>query len=112
MNAMTLSTIAASVAASVFSISALVHLSGLASVRAFYARWDYPRGFPMTAGIFNLLAAIFLAIPLTRVWGVMLGALVLFVAIVTLLGHRRYSYALPAIALLASLPITLIAAPV
>jgi hypothetical protein len=46
------------------------------------------------------LTALFLAIPETRIWGGILGAMVLFVAIVSLLNHRKYVYALPVIVLM------------
>jgi hypothetical protein len=51
---------------------------------------------------------VFLLVPSrhqTRIWGGILAAMILFVAVVSLLNHRKYCYALPAIlAILATAP--------
>ena len=89
--------------------SAAVHLAGFRRLRAAYAEWEYPRSFHRLVGISNLTAALFLARPETRIWGVALGAVILFIAVVTLLGHRRYTYAVPGMLLMLALPPALLA---
>ena len=98
--------------AGIFGVAALVNLAGPRLLREAYARWGYPRGFHRTTGVIELIAAIFLAMPQTRIWGVAVAGIVLFVAVVTLLNNRQYLYALPGIVLLAALPPTLLAATV
>jgi hypothetical protein len=96
----------------VFAIAAIVHLSGLRAVSAAYERWRYPRGFRKVTGTLLALAAVFLAIPLTRVWGIGIAAIVMFLSATTLLNHRQYAIAAPVIALLFALVPAALAGPV
>jgi DoxX-like protein len=98
--------------AAVFAVAALANLAGPRVLRDAYARWGYSRGFHLTAGVIEATAALFLTAPQTRIWGVAVAAVVLFLAVVTLLNHRQYLYAVPGIVLLAALPPTLLAAAV
>ena len=93
----------------VLAVSAAAHLAGLRRLRAAYAEWEYPRSFHRVVGVSNLVAALFLARPETRVWGVTLAAVILFIAVVTLLSHRRYYYAVPGMLLMLALPPALLA---
>ena len=86
-----------------FGLGAMLNLAGPGFVLRFYRRWDYPRGFHYVVGLILAMTALFLAIPETRIWGGILGAMVLFVAIVSLLNHRKYVYAVPAIVLMLAL---------
>jgi hypothetical protein len=97
MAEITFSTIIAWAIAGVFAASALLHLAGPRFVREAYERWNFPRHFHRVTGIVELLTAAFLANPLTRLWGIALAALTLFVAVVTLLNHRQYAYTVPGI---------------
>ena len=83
-----------------FGLGALLNLAGPDFLVRLYRRWDYPRGFHYVVGLMQGLTALFLAIPETRIWGGILGAIVLFVAIVALLNHRKYFYAVPAMVLM------------
>jgi hypothetical protein len=96
----------------IFGAAAIVHLSGLRVVREAYERWRYPRGFRRVTGTLLALAAIFLAIPLTRFWGIGIAAIVIFLSATTLLNHRQYGYAAPLIALLFALVPVSLAGPV
>jgi len=86
-----------------FGLVAMVNLLAPTFVLRLYRRWNYPRGFHYVAGVTQALTALFLAIPETRIWGGILGAMVLFIAIVSLLHHRKYAYAVPAIVLMLAL---------
>jgi hypothetical protein len=86
-----------------FGLAATLNLAGPGFVLRLYRRWDYPRGFHYVAGLIQGFTALFLAVPQTRIWGGILGAMVLFVAIVSLLHHRKYAYAVPAIVLMLAL---------
>jgi hypothetical protein len=98
--------------AGVFAASGIVHLSGAGFVRRAYARWHFPPKFYRVTGLLNLLAAIFLMMPVTRIWGAALAAFVTFVAVVTLLNNRQYAYSLPAMLLLAALIPATLAGPI
>ena len=79
--------------ASLFAASALLHAAAPRLLRPLYQHSQFAR----TAGLVQGLAALFLVMPQLRVWGVILGAMILFALVVSLLNHRRYWYALPAI---------------
>jgi hypothetical protein len=96
--------------ATVFALAGLSNLLAPRRLREAYARANYPLGFRWVAGTLALLAAGFLSMTETRVWGVGLAAFILFIAIVTLLGRRQYLYAASGMVLLAALPPTLLAA--
>ena len=86
-----------------FALAAALNLLAPAFVVRLYRRWDYPRGFHYVAGLMQGLTALFLVVPQIRIWGGILGALVMFVAIVSLLNHRKYAYAVPVIVLMLAL---------
>ena len=98
--------------AAVFAASGLVHLSGARFVRRAYERWQFPPKFYRVTGILSLLAAGFLATPITRIWGAVLAALMMFFATVTLLNNRQYAYSVPAMLMLAALIPAMLASPV
>jgi hypothetical protein len=95
---------AAWLVASAFGLSAVLHLAGLRPLREVYERWEYRRNTHRVIGALNIITAIFLAVPQTRLWGVTLAAAILFGAVVTLLNHRHYLFAVPGMILLAALP--------
>jgi hypothetical protein len=87
----------------VFLLAGLVNLSGIPVVRAAYRTWDYPANFYRVVGIFELTVALFLALPETRIWGVILGGFIAFFSVVTLLKYGRYALSVPVMLLLAAL---------
>jgi hypothetical protein len=93
----------------VLGLVGLVHLTGPKPLRRLLAEWGYGRGFNWVTGSFTVAAAIFLAVPQLRIWGVILAAFLLCGATVLLLDHRRYLFALPGILLLGVLPLALVA---
>jgi hypothetical protein len=80
-----------------FGASALLNLAAPGFVRRAYQRWAFARGFYYVVGAAQALTALFLALHQTRIWGGILGAMILFVTVVSLLNRRQYLYALPAI---------------
>jgi hypothetical protein len=98
-----MSTWFALIIASMFAASAVAHLLGPRFILKAYERWHFPPKFHRVIGIVELLAAAFLAEPITRIWGVALAGLVVFVAVVTLLNNRQYAWSLPGILVLAAL---------
>jgi len=88
-----------------FSTAAALNFAAPDFVRRAYQRWSFPRGFHYVVGLAQALAALFLGVPETRIWGGILGAMVLFATTISLLNHRKYLYAVPAIlAMLALAP--------
>jgi hypothetical protein len=94
--------------AAVFVLAAVVSLGRYRRLTELLSRWDYPRGFQFVLGVFSLLAALFLVLPETRVWGVSLAGLILFGSTISLLGHDRYLPAALCILLMIALPPVLV----
>jgi hypothetical protein len=108
---MTIPTIDALILTIVFGLSAAIHLTGPTVLRARYRRWRFPSNAHLVVGVLNLLAALFLSNPITRIWGVALAGLITFVTIVTLLNHGKYGYSVPALLVLAALVPATLAGP-
>jgi hypothetical protein len=86
-----------------FGLVGLAHVAAPRLIRDAYSRWRFARGFHYVAGTAQLFAALFLAVPETRIWGGILAAMILFVATVSLLNRRKYAYAVPAILIMMAL---------
>ena len=91
-----------------FAGVAALHLFGL---RQTYAKWGYPAGFREVTGTLLLFAAVCLFFPPLRLAGLILAALVMFLAATTLLHRGQWGFAATIIALLfALIPVSLGAA--
>jgi hypothetical protein len=101
--AMTIPTLDALVLTALFGISAVLNLYGPAFLRIRYRRWRFPSNTHLIVGTLDLMAALFLSNPITRIWGVALAGLITFVTTVILLNHGKYGYSVPAMLVLAAL---------
>jgi len=95
--------LAVDLVSAVFALTGLINLSGSTYMRAVYRLWHYPHHFYRIVGGAELMVALFLVVPETRVWGIAAGGMITFVVVVTLLHHRQYLWSLPAMLLLVSL---------
>ena len=95
--------LAVDVVSAAFALAGLVSLSGSTHLRAVYRLWHYPRNFYRIVGSIELMAALFLVVPETRVWGIAAGGMIALITAVTLLHRRKYIGSLPAVLLLVSL---------
>ena len=86
-----------------FALAGLVSVTGNSAVRATYRLWHYPRRTHRVVGVLELLTALFLAVPQLRIWGVILGGLIVFFSVVALLNRRHYALSIPGMLLLVSL---------
>jgi hypothetical protein len=101
-------TIDALVLSGLFGTFGLWQFAGIGGVRQTYKTWRFPANTHLVAGVAALLVALFLADPITRIWGVILGAFVMFVVIATLLNHGKYGWSVSGMAVMAALiPATL-----
>jgi hypothetical protein len=96
---------------SIFALLGLINIAGPRSLRETYARWEFPRRFYLVAGLLEITAAAFLAIPEMRVWGIALAGFIIFGAVITLFNHRRYLFAVPGIMLMVALVPASLAVP-
>jgi hypothetical protein len=108
VHALSLPTVTTHVLILAFGTVGITQFVGIDVVRRAYLRWGYPaRIFRLTGGV-ELLAAILLATSSAHFVGVVLAAGVNFIAVALLLNNREYLLALPGIAVMAALPLTLI----
>ena len=78
-----------------FTGAGIVNALGTAGTRANLIRWGYPRWWCHLTGALEVAVAILIALPLTRVIGLILGSMIIGVAILTVLRHRDYSHLAP-----------------
>jgi hypothetical protein len=80
-----------------------VQLVGPRFVREAYRRWGYGPRVRLVTGFLDLAAAIMLAMPEFRGWGIVLAAILTFGSVVVFLNHCQYRYALPTVGLMIAL---------
>lgn len=78
----------------------LVNVMGTRATRAEYVAWGYPDWWCWVTGGLEIVIAVFIAMPLLRGAGIVLGTLVILAAIATLLFNRAYRQVPPAVAFL------------
>lgn len=103
-------TIALSLSA-LFGLVAVANALAPSFLIAAYDRWEFPRGAHRTAAIFAALAAAFLFMPITRLWGVAIAAMIVFVTDVLFISRERYAYAVPGLLIIAALVPASLAGP-
>jgi uncharacterized membrane protein len=104
------SVLAAALAA-VFWVIGVVHLLGPRFLRDAFEKWSYGTLVRLVTGILEVMAALMLAHPELRGWGIALAALIMFGAVITLLNHQQYLCAVPSIALMLALVPAMLAVP-
>jgi len=111
MHATSFDTAARFTLALAFGIAGAVQLIAPGFVRRAYRRWELRPQLGRVIGALQLLAACFLAIPNTRLWGVVLAGPLNFLAVVILLKNREYGWAIPGLAAQIALAPVMLAAP-
>jgi hypothetical protein len=97
--------------AAIFAAAGLVNVTAARSVREVYERWDLSPGFYRPLGLVEIAAAVCLAVPSLRFWGVLLAAPIFFGSVVMLLDHRHYVYAASVVVMMTGLVAALLAVP-
>lgn len=95
----------------VFGLIGAVQLAGPKFVRDAYRRWDYPQRVRVLTGILDIAAALMLALPALRGWGIAVAGILTFGSVIVFLSHRQYRYAVPAVALMVALVPAAVAIP-
>ncbi|MCX5541369.1 DoxX family protein [Paraburkholderia sp. CNPSo 3076] len=73
----------------------LFNAIGPPATQSDYARWGYPRWWGRLTGALEMLSAVLIALPASRVIGLALGALIIAAAVLTVLRHRDFSHLVP-----------------
>jgi hypothetical protein len=94
-----------------FGISGVCHIAGPEFLRQAYRRWGFPFNAHRVIGVLQVLTALFLSNPVTRIWGVVLASFIIFFATVALIHHGKYVYFLPAVILMLALVPASLAGP-
>ena len=77
----------------IFGVTATIELTGYRYIGAHFRQWRHPRQFYRVMGVLQLIAALFLAMPQLRIWGIILAGILTFLWVVTLLNRRQWSWA-------------------
>jgi DoxX-like family len=83
----------------------LFNAIGTAGTRSDFARWGYRRWRTFFAGGLEIMSAVLIALPASRVIGLALGAVIIAAAVMTVLRHRDLSHLVPLSVFVASIAI-------
>ncbi|MFD1554705.1 DoxX family protein [Paraburkholderia silviterrae] len=73
----------------------LFNAIGTRATQASFARWGYPRWWHRATGLLEITNAVLIALPATRGLGLILGAVIIAAAALTVLRHRELSHLAP-----------------
>jgi hypothetical protein len=68
---------------------------GTAGTQSDFARWGYPRWWGTLTGGLEIISAGLIALPISHVVGLTLGAVIILAAVFTVLRHRDFSHLAP-----------------
>jgi hypothetical protein len=78
-----------------FTGAGIVNALGVAGTRANLVRWGYPHWWCHVTGALEIAAAVLIALPATRLAGLILGTVIVGAAVLTVLRHHDYSHLAP-----------------
>jgi hypothetical protein len=68
---------------------------GTSGTQSDYARWGYPHWWNIFTGGLEIMSAVLIALPVSRMVGLTLGAVIIAAAVLTVLRHRDFSHLVP-----------------
>jgi uncharacterized membrane protein YphA (DoxX/SURF4 family) len=98
---MSAATLLAWLLALAFLGAGVVNAAGSAKIKDDFMRWGYPRWWNVVTGGLEVLVAALIAIPVTRMAGLGLGAAICVAAVVTVLRSKDYGHVAPGVVLTA-----------
>ena len=104
-------TIDSLVLTALFGIGGLLHIAGPDFLKRAYRRWGFPFNAHRVIGVLEILAALFLSNPVTRIWGVVVAGFLIVFGTVALVNHGKYVYSLPCLVLMLALVPASLAGP-
>ena len=107
MNATNLAGVLSLVPAAVFSITMFTHLSARSAGEALLADLGIRHEKRRWLELLLLTTVFFLVLPQLRVAGVVIAAMEMMIFGLSMLNHSKYQYAVPALIVLATLPLAL-----
>ena len=73
----------------------LFNAVGTSGTKSDFVRWGYPAWWCRVTGGLEMVTALLIAVPATRLVGVILGTLIVVVAVATVVRHRDLSHLAP-----------------
>jgi hypothetical protein len=73
----------------------LFNAIGTPATQSDFARWGYPRWWSRFTGGLEMMSAVLIALPVSRIVGLALGAIIIAAAVLTVLRHREFSHLVP-----------------
>ncbi|WP_213991225.1 DoxX family protein [Sodalis sp. dw_96] len=73
----------------------LVNAIGTVATRSDFARWGYPRWWGRFTGGLEIMSAVLIALPISRMVGLAMGAVIIAAAVLTVLRHRDFMHLVP-----------------
>ncbi|MBR0938721.1 DoxX family protein [Bradyrhizobium jicamae] len=73
----------------------LFNAIGTSGTQSDFARRGYPRWWGILTGGLEIVSAILIALPVSRIVGLTLGAIIIAAAVLTVLRHRDFSHLAP-----------------
>ena len=68
---------------------------GTSGTQSDFARWGYPRWWNIFTGGLEIMSAVLIVLPVSRIVGLTLGAVIIAAAVLTVLRHRDFSHLMP-----------------
>jgi hypothetical protein len=97
--------------AAIFAAVGMINFTAPKNVLDMYEQWDVASGLYRTLGVIEIMAAVCLATPSLRVWGLMLAGPIAFGSVVMLLDQQKYRCAAAGVVIVAGLFVVLFALP-
>jgi uncharacterized membrane protein YphA (DoxX/SURF4 family) len=79
----------------------VVNAIGPGAIKDDFVRWGYPRWWNLVTGGLEVLAAVLIALPATRLAGLVLAAAICIAAVATVVRHGDYGHVAPGVVLTA-----------
>ncbi|KLU26755.1 membrane protein [Caballeronia mineralivorans PML1(12)] len=73
----------------------LFNAIGTPATQSDFARWGYPRWWGRFTGGLEMMSAVLIALPVSRIVGLALGAVIIAAAVLTVLRHREFTHLVP-----------------
>jgi hypothetical protein len=73
----------------------LFNAIGTPGTKSDFVRWGYPRWWGFFTGGLEIMSAVLIALPVSRIVGLALGAVIIAAAVLTVLRHREFTHLAP-----------------
>ena len=78
-----------------FFAAGVFNAIGTPGTQSDFARWGYPRWWNIFTSGVEIMSAILIALPVSRIVGLTLGSVIIATAVLTVLRHRDFSHLAP-----------------